>query len=60
MAGQTQGKLAKRIGISANTMTAKINGRRVFNTEEVIKICNELGITGDQDKMDIFFVQNVP
>lgn len=55
-AGHTQGSLAEAIGISGNTMTAKVNNRIPFNTCEVIKICDTLQITDPVEKCSIFLV----
>lgn len=53
-AGYTQGKLAREIGISPNTMSAKINGKSPFDTIEIERICRILGITSSKDKAEIF------
>lgn len=57
-AGYTQGKLAKEIGISPNTMSAKLNGRSPFDTIEIERICTVLGITSNREKADIFLSQS--
>ena len=53
-AGMTQKELASRIGMSKNTMNAKINGRAPFNTNEIDSICDELSITSNVEKALIF------
>lgn len=53
-AGLTQRELAKKIGISKNTFSAKMNGKSFFNTDEIDKICNELLICDNIEKVDIF------
>ena len=40
--------------ISVNSLSAKVNGRSAFNTDEVIKLCKILHITEPQRKVDIF------
>ena len=54
LAGFTQGKLAKAISMSPNSLNCKINGRSVFNCDEVDAICKVLGIDNPSDKADIF------
>ncbi len=53
-AGITQGELAKRIGISQNTLTRKLTGRRDFTIGEIDRICNVLQITDNSLKAQIF------
>lgn len=53
-AGMTQKSLAKELGISKNTLNAKICGHIPFNTRDICAICNLLGITSAEDKSDIF------
>jgi len=55
MNGHSQISLAKEIGVSKNTIGAKINGKRPFNTDEISNICNVLGITDVTEKVNIFF-----
>jgi len=54
MSGYSQVRLAEAIGMSKNTLSAKINGHRPFNTDEVIDICKVLEITNDAEKTNIF------
>ena len=54
MKGYNQMRLAQAIGISKNTLSAKINGHRPFNTDEVINICEVLDIVSDTEKLNIF------
>lgn len=42
--GMTQGALAKQLGISANSLSKKINGAKQFKLEEAQKIVNILGV----------------
>ena len=53
-AGYTQEKLADAIGISSNTLTAKLLGRSFFDTEEIDKICEALSIVDNDEKANIF------
>lgn len=53
-AGYSQRTLAPLIGMSENTLGAKINGRAHFNTAEIAAICDVLGITSDSEKIQIF------
>ncbi len=41
----SEGALAERLGISANTWTAYKQAKRSFGLHEVAKICDELGVT---------------
>ena len=56
-AGMTQEKLAAAIGITSNTLTAKMLGRSFFDTEEIDRICDALSITDNNEKADIFLAQ---
>lgn len=53
----SQERLAKALGISVQSLNAKINGRSQFTLEEVIKITELLSIT---EPVDIFFNPSVP
>lgn len=52
--GMKQNDLAKAIGISRSAMSAKVNGLRPFDTDEVVKICEALEINDNTKKVDIF------
>lgn len=52
--GSTQGAVAKSIGISENTFSAKISGKRPFYVEEAQKICDLLGVCDDAERAKIF------
>ena len=54
--GYTQEDVAKIIGISANTLSCKINNKRDFTSSEIDKLMKLLDIT---DMNSYFFVQNV-
>ena len=52
--GYTQEELAKKIGVSANTLSSRMLGVSSFNVDEIDKICEVLGITSNEQKVDIF------
>lgn len=52
--GLNQGKLAEKIGISENTLTSRMQGKSVFNTDEIDIICEVLEINNNAEKADIF------
>lgn len=41
----TQKKLCEAMGISENSFTNKLKGRSNFSSDEIVKICNVLGIS---------------
>lgn len=53
-AGHTQRTLAKVIGISANSLSSKINGNSRFTCDEVDKLCIALDITDPTEMCQIF------
>lgn len=53
-AGYTQVTIAKALGMSKNTINAKINNRKPFDTDTVLKMCELLNIHDDSEKVDIF------
>lgn len=53
-AGMTQEKLAFAIGVSQNTLSAKILGRSSFDTDEIDRICDALSIVDNEEKANIF------
>lgn len=53
-AGMTNGELAKRIGMSKNTLSSRVNGKSYFDTQEIDLICDILNITTDKEKINIF------
>lgn len=53
----SQEKLASKIGITTQSLNAKLNGRSQFTLGEVIKITNYLDINNPQE---IFFTENIP
>lgn len=56
--GHNQKTLAFAVGMSKNTLNSKINGRGVFDTEEIRKICDVLNIKDNREKADIFLAES--
>lgn len=56
--GLTQKKLAEMIGVSKNTISAKINNKSSFNTDEIERICRVLGIKDVIEKANIFLANS--
>ncbi len=54
-AGYTQNTLAKRIGVSKNTMSSKINGKSEFTIDNIERICKTLNISSKDELIKIFF-----
>jgi DNA-binding helix-turn-helix protein len=52
--GLTYKMLAKKIGIGLTSMNYKINGKNLFNQEEMKKLKEALRLT-DNETIDIFF-----
>lgn len=55
-AGITQADLAKRINMSPNTLSNKLNGKRDFMVDEVSRICEALNISDNTTKIQIFLL----
>lgn len=53
----SQEKLARHLGITVQSLNAKLNGRSQFTLEEVVKITKVLAL---EDPVDIFFNPSVP
>lgn len=53
-AGFSQRSLAEALGMSKNTLNAKVNGKVPFNTVEIEQICKVLGIRDVTEKATIF------
>jgi len=53
-AGYTQRSLAKKLNISDNTLSNKINGKTSFTCDEAVTICNLLSIVDNNEKAHIF------
>ena len=54
LAGLSQRKLAQKVGMSKNTINAKINGNGYFDTEQIDRICSVLNIHDNTEKALIF------
>ena len=52
--GLTQKAAAKKIGMSKNTLNSKINNRIDMHSNEILDLCKLLGITKDEEKVQIF------
>lgn len=53
-AGFSQITLAKRLGMSKNTLNAKLNGRAKITTDEAKNMCDILDIKTESEKVNIF------
>lgn len=53
-AGYTQKTLAPIVSMSKNTLNAKVNGRKNFDTEEIARVCYALNIVDAAEKCKIF------
>lgn len=53
-AGYSQTSLAPLVNMSINSLNAKINGRKKFDTEEIQRICRALEINDPTEKCQIF------
>lgn len=53
-AGYTQATLSRKLNISLNSLSSKINGKSRLYLDEVIAICKFLNITEDREKISIF------
>lgn len=58
--GYTQKRLAEEMGIGANTLSKKINGKSGIEIDEADLICKILGITEFKEKEQIFFAKPIP
>lgn len=56
--GYTQRTLAVAIGINKNTLNAKLNRKQEFNADEIIRICDVLGIADPIEKCEIFLLSS--
>ena len=52
--GLTMQSVAQKIGISRNSMSARMNGKVPFNADEIEKLCVLLGISDPVKKVEIF------
>lgn len=55
-AGYTQATFAELLGVSKNTLNAKLNGKASITTEEAKRMCDILNISNDADKCQIFLI----
>lgn len=54
LAGMNRTQLASNLGISKNTICAKINGKSKFDVDLAEDVCTLLGITDGAEKAEIF------
>ena len=52
--GFSQTSLAPKVGMSKNTLNAKVNGRVPFNVDEIMRMCAVLNIVDNVEKSAIF------
>ncbi|MBP3509189.1 helix-turn-helix domain-containing protein [Oscillibacter sp.] len=52
--GLTMQSAAQKIGISRNSMSARMNGKVPFNADEIEKLCALLDISDPVKKVEIF------
>lgn len=52
--GITQRELAKMLNKSKTTINAKLNGKRSWDTDEAIILCDVLAIADNDIKVEIF------
>jgi len=55
--GETQESVAKAIGISSNSLSRKLAGKREFRLSEIIRLTDFLEL---DNPCEIFFAHNVP
>lgn len=55
--GYTQDTLAAKLEMSPNTMSSRVNGRSCFDTDEIDRICEILGISSNDEKAAIFLAK---
>ena len=53
-AGFSQISLAKKLGMSKNTLNAKLNGKAKISTDEAKNMCEILCIDTEREKVEIF------
>ncbi len=44
---KTQSEFARKIGISAESLSKKMTGKRKWNQEQILKACEVLGISAE-------------
>ena len=53
-AGFSQITFAAKLGMSKNTLNAKLNGKAKISTDEAKDMCHILGIDTENEKVEIF------
>ena len=57
-AGYNQKTLATRMGMTENTLSAKINGKSNFDTYEAMLFCELCNVSNPQKKAEIFLTKS--
>ena len=52
--GDTQGELARMLGVTESTLSWKINGKAEFKQSEIKAIADRYGLTGEEIKSMFF------
>ena len=52
--GMTMQEVAKYVGLSRNSFSARVQGRVPFNSNEIVRICELLQIEDASKKVSIF------
>lgn len=52
--GDTQGELARMLGVTESTLSWKINGKSEFRQSEIKAIADRYGLTGEEIKSMFF------
>lgn len=53
--GNTQSVIAKKMGLSETSLSAKINGKARFYSDEVLKMCDIIGVESADELAKIFY-----
>jgi len=53
--GNTQTSIAQKMGISKNTFNEKINGKKRFYSDEVLRVCEIVGVDTAEEMAKIFY-----
>lgn len=51
---ESQTSLARKIGMSPNTLSSRINGKTKFRIDEIERICDALNVGSKDEKAEIF------
>ena len=56
-AGENQGTLSKKLGISKSTFSRLVNNKGCFDLEQAKRLCELLNITDNVEKVQIFLAK---